>query len=79
MTEQMLAEALGASFNDSVYFPHALLVGNQTIQFYDETLHTTADMPSDATPLDGRWEPCKRPVVMAGGELTLGADAGSVF
>jgi len=66
-----LAEALGASFNDAVYFPHALLVGNQIIKFYDETLHTTAEMPADAAPLDGRWVACKRPVVMAGGELTL--------
>ncbi len=66
-----LAEALGASFNDTVYFPHALLVGNQIIKFYDETLHTTADMPANAAPLDGRWVACKRPVVMAGGELSL--------
>ena len=66
-----LAEALGESFCDTVYFPHALLVGNQIIRFYDETLHSTAEMPADAEPLDPRWVACKRPVVMAGGELTL--------
>ena len=66
-----LAEALGDSFCDVVFFPHALLVGNQIIQFYDETLHSKADLPADALPLDDRWVPCKRPVVIAGGELSL--------
>lgn len=66
-----LAEALGKSFNDTVYFPHALLVGNQIIRFFDETLHEVADMPEDAAPIDPRWVACKRPVVIAGGELSL--------
>lgn len=66
-----LAEALGGSFKDTLFFPHALLVGNQIILFYDETLHEIVDLPHDAAPLDARWVPCKRPVVMAGGELTL--------
>ena len=66
-----LAEALGNSFDDTVFFPYALLVGNQIIRFYDETLHEMAEMPTDSPPLDARWVACKRPVVIAGGELTL--------
>lgn len=66
-----LAEALGGSFNDVVYFPHAILVGNQIIRFFDETLHEPSELPKDGPPLDQRWVPCHRPVVIAGGELTL--------
>ena len=66
-----IAEALGKSFHDVLYFPYALLVGNQIIQFFDETLHDTVEMADNADPLDPRWVPCKRPVVIAGGELTL--------
>jgi len=66
-----LAEALGKSFFDTVYFPYALLVGNQIIRFFDETLHERAEMPEDAVPLDPRWAACKRPVVITGGEMTL--------
>ncbi|MDA7427626.1 ATPase [Primorskyibacter aestuariivivens] len=66
-----LAEALGHSLRDRVYFPHAILVGNQIIKFYDETLHEPFDLPKDGPRLDPRWMPCHRPVVIAGGELTL--------
>ncbi|MFD1341169.1 ATPase [Litorisediminicola beolgyonensis] len=64
-----LAEAIGMAFKDTIYFPHAILVGSQIIRFYDDTLHVEGEMPED--PIDQRWVPCKRPVVIAGGELTL--------
>lgn len=66
-----LAEALGNTFIDIVSFPYAILVGNQIIRFFDETLHEVADLPDGTPPGDPRWVPCKRPVVLAGGELTL--------
>jgi len=66
-----LAEALGDSFHDTVFFPYALLVGNQIIRFYDETLHEIDDLPEGTDPIDARWLACKRPVVIAGGELSL--------
>lgn len=66
-----LAEALGNSFHDIVYFPYALLVGNQIIRFFDETLHEKASEPQGDVKLDPRWVACERPVVIAGGELTL--------
>ncbi|QGY00215.1 AAA family ATPase [Roseovarius faecimaris] len=66
-----LAEAMGNSFQDVVYFPYALLVGNQIIRFFDETLHEVTEMPESDLKLDPRWVACKRPVVIAGGELTL--------
>lgn len=66
-----LAEALGHSFRDTIYFPHAILVGNQIISFFDEALHEVVKTPAHAAAVDARWVPCKRPVVVAGGELTL--------
>ena len=66
-----LAEALGKTFVDIVSFPYAILVGNQVIRFFDETLHEVADLDEDTPPADPRWVLCKRPVVLAGGELTL--------
>ena len=66
-----LAEALGGSFEDVIYFPHSIIVGNQIIRFFDETLHEPAELPEGSPPIDPRWVPCHRPVVIAGGELTL--------
>lgn len=66
-----LAEALGGSFSDIVFFPHSILVANQIIRFFDETIHEPAELPEDSHPIDPRWVPCHRPVVIAGGELTL--------
>ncbi|CUH74925.1 hypothetical protein TRM7557_00148 [Tritonibacter multivorans] len=66
-----LAEALGDCFRDIVSIPYALFVGGQIIRFYDETLHEQAPPPTDAPRLDPRWVPCRRPVFVAGGELTL--------
>ncbi|WP_137700739.1 AAA family ATPase [Marimonas lutisalis] len=66
-----LAEALGKSFLDLVSFPYAILVGNQIIRFYDETLHELADPPQDQNSSDPRWVLCHRPVVIVGGEMSL--------
>ncbi|MBW6417800.1 ATPase [Celeribacter sp. PS-C1] len=66
-----LAQALGDAFSDTVYFPYAMLVGNQIIKFFDETLHEVVEQDPEMPPLDARWVPCRRPVVIAGGELTL--------
>lgn len=66
-----LAQAIGDAFRDTVYFPHAILVGNQIIKFYDDTLHEPIPHDKEMPPLDARWVPCKRPVVISGGELTL--------
>ena len=66
-----LAEALGASFIDVISVPYAILVGNQIIRFYDETLHVPDEEHKGSRAFDARWVPCRRPVVIAGGELTL--------
>ncbi len=76
-----IAEALGRSLPGSVYVPHAILVDGQVIRVFDPTVHTTLAPDADEaergidTALkarhDLRWEACRRPVVMVGGELTM--------
>ncbi|WP_212523402.1 ATPase [Actibacterium sp. MT2.3-13A] len=67
-----IAEALSETFRDTIYYPYAIEVDNQVIQFFDETLHDRQEGADDAaSPLDARWVRCRRPVLVAGGELTL--------
>jgi DNA-binding MarR family transcriptional regulator len=69
-------------FRDVVYIPYALEVGGQIIKIYDTGLHkpyhdsTAAPVNADSQSVkletfDARWVACRRPVAMAGGELTL--------
>lgn len=66
-----LAEALGQCFQDLISIPYAIFVGGQIIRFFDETLHQAAELPTAPAPMDPRWVLCRRPVFVAGGELTL--------
>lgn len=77
-----LATRIAKLFRDVVYLPHAVEVGGQIITVFDPILHKPSMSEADATILsrneglrperfDGRWAACKRPVAIAGGELTL--------
>ena len=77
-----IAERLGAVFRQTMYIPHALKVDQQIIKVYDEAVHRRAEsesLPADehaqildrSAPYDPRWVACQRPVLVAGGELTL--------
>lgn len=76
-----LAEHIARTLKGSVFIPHALYVDNQVIRIYDPVNHRKVDLggPSDPTKAiledraeyDRRWVLCERPVVVAGGELTL--------
>lgn len=61
---------------DDVLVPHALLVGDTAIQFYDPAVHRGVD-PRETPGLllreghDPRFVRCRRPGVFTGGELTL--------
>ena len=65
-----IAETLPRIYKDSVWIPHAVEVQGQIITVFDRLLHTSRGerMPPDS---DGRWELCRRPRVMVGGELTM--------
>ena len=78
-----VAERLGLVFRQTVYIPHALKVDQQIIKVYDEAVHRRAEQESPPVDEheqildrwgahDPRWVACRRPVLLAGGELTLG-------
>jgi len=68
-------------FTDMIYIPYAVLVEGQIIRFFDPSIHVpiaTTAVVEDKGPsflrsqaIDARWVPCRRPFVVAGGELTL--------
>ncbi len=78
-----IAERLGGVFRQSMYIPYALKVDQQIIKVYDEAVHRRAEneiLPAEehdqildrSAAHDPRWVACQRPVLLAGGELTLG-------
>jgi predicted ATPase with chaperone activity len=76
-----LATRISTVFKDVVYIPYAVEIGGQIIKIFDPTLHKPAvpqNSPSsharlgmEAEAFDQRWVACKRPVAVAGGEMTL--------
>ncbi|MCL4531833.1 MAG: ATP-binding protein [Actinobacteria bacterium] len=67
-----IAEAAPDVLGGAVYVPYALEFDSQVIQVYDPTHHRQVGsngQQNDST--DRRWVLCRRPAVIAGGELTL--------
>jgi predicted ATPase with chaperone activity len=75
-----IAEAIGFMIlQDEMYIPYAVEVNGQVIRVFDAVSHKviSSDSPSqsgvvtDSPRLDRRWLRIRRPVIIAGGELTL--------
>jgi DNA polymerase III delta prime subunit len=77
-----LARRVANLFKDVVYFPYAVEIDGQILKIYDPALHVPAVSDDQASGLqvtgglrnadfDTRWVACRRPVAVAGGELTL--------
>ena len=79
-----VAQRLGHVFTSVIYIPHAVMIEGQVMRVLDPNLHypiapdRPADQPADKPAItlrredfDMRWVPCRRPFVVAGGELTL--------
>jgi len=66
-----IAETIARVLPDTIYIPHAILVGDDIITVYDPVSHEAIALPDSHDSIDPRWVPIKRPVIMAGGELTL--------
>ena len=77
-----VAQCLANVFNDVIYVPYAVNVEGQIIRVFDPSIHIPldrAEVTEDDSMLslvrrevfDARWVACKRPFVIAGGELTL--------
>jgi hypothetical protein len=68
-------------FTDVIFVPYAVVVEGQIIRVYDPSIHIAIEPNADTDgvdssflrreEVDARWVPCKRPFVVAGGELTL--------
>lgn len=73
-----LAEQLVKVLAGEVYLPHAIVIDGEVLQLFDPLVHR--EVVREAVPgcllerrkhRDARWVLCQRPVVIAGGELTL--------
>jgi hypothetical protein len=72
----VIAEGIGRTFGDDMYLPYALDVDGQIITMYDPVNHEALEQQEESMVIsapshDRRWIRIKRPVVVAGGELTL--------
>ncbi|MFI4947580.1 MAG: ATPase [Alphaproteobacteria bacterium] len=77
-----LSTRIAGLFKDPVYIPYAFEVSGQIIKVFDAQIHQPMRLPEPAhapppglglhrETHDQRWVPCQRPVVMAGGEMTM--------
>lgn len=62
------SERLTRIYRDSVVVPYALEIDGQIVTIYDPVVHRRLPVEKDA-PLDPRWVVCRRPCLIAGGEL----------
>jgi MoxR-like ATPase len=66
-----IAEIIGKILPGHIYIPYALLVNGDIITVYDAANHIAVHPDSETEETDSRWIYVRRPVVLAGGELTL--------
>ncbi|MEM1385535.1 MAG: hypothetical protein AAGG06_18075 [Pseudomonadota bacterium] len=73
-----IAEALCQSYQGVVFLPHAIEVDNQVITLFDPSVHVPLDQETAEDGAlrrrdgqDMRFVACRRPAVIAGGELNL--------
>ncbi len=76
-----IARCLASVFTDIIYLPYAIAVEGQIIRLFDPAIHDAVDsagvneepgfLSNPGDTLDHRWVACRRPFLVAGGELTL--------
>lgn len=74
-----LAEAISAMFGGEAFIPHCLEIDGQIVKVFDKLVHhpVPLELGRDAQgrrqtfEMDNRWQLCRRPSVIVGGELTL--------
>jgi len=69
-----MALRMSRAYHWGVYIPQSVLVEGSIIQVYDPQVHEAAPRHEDAFSTkrtDRRWVRCRRPTVVASGELTL--------
>lgn len=71
-----LAEAISAMLGGEAYIPYCLEIDGQVIKVFDVLNHSPVSLESRSDgkrrlEMDSRWQLCRRPAVIVGGELTL--------
>jgi energy-coupling factor transporter ATP-binding protein EcfA2 len=66
-----IAETISKVLPEHIYIPHSILVGDDIITLFDPVNHREAAADLRPPDTDLRWAYIQRPIVMAGGELTL--------
>ena len=77
-----IARCMAGVFSDIIYLPYAIAVEGQIIRLFDPAIHDAVDpagvrgddpgfLAARGELLDHRWVACRRPFLVAGGELTL--------
>jgi predicted ATPase with chaperone activity len=74
-----IAESISRMFGGEVFIPHCLEIDNQIIKVFDALTHSPValEIGRDSSgrrqtfEMDYRWQLCRRPAVVVGGELTL--------
>jgi len=74
-----LAEAVSAMFGGEAYIPHCLEIDGQIVKVFDKLVHHPVPLELGRDDkgrrrtfeMDQRWQVCRRPSVIVGGELTL--------
>ena len=66
-----IAQRLGGMWDDAILVPYAMYVEGNVIRVFDEVTHQEANTPGPEVG-DRRWVRSRRPVILVGGELTLG-------
>ncbi|MDO3378440.1 AAA family ATPase [Geoalkalibacter halelectricus] len=66
-----IAAAISEALPGTVYIPYSVLVGGQIISVFDRVNHVQVQGDAENGGIDRRWVEIRRPVIMAGGELTL--------
>jgi hypothetical protein len=77
-----VALRLANIFNDVIYVPYSIIIDGQIIAIHDPMIHTPLSVAAPVLvgkpsvlvrreEYDPRWVPCRRPFVIAGGELTM--------
>jgi len=76
--KSVIAQAIRNVLRDDIAVPHAILIDRHIVRVYDPVTHEPRPLELDAAAslqrtnvMDGRWVRCRRPLVTAGGEMTL--------
>jgi magnesium chelatase subunit ChlI-like protein len=73
----VISQAIREVLSGDMAVPHALSIDGHIIRVFDPVNHEQVDDAEDSSGLtrmdlyDGRWVRCRRPLITAGGELTL--------